>query len=133
MLKPIKTEEQYKEYLKRIYVLMQKKLKENSKESDELETLSILVKDYENEVFPMDKPNPNEAIKFRLEQLGVTSEESEEELCTEHKIILDVRLEEHRKNPTSGKVWKELRKKDLEDSDSLEDFNNDFDESEWTW
>lgn len=83
MLKPIKTEEQYKEYLKRIYVLMQKKLKENSKESDELETLSILVKDYENEVFPMDKPNPNEAIKFRLEQLGVTSEESEEELSSD--------------------------------------------------
>ena len=39
----------------------------------------------------------------------ITSEESEEELTTEHKIILDERLEEHSKNPTSGKVWKEVK------------------------
>jgi len=109
MLKPIKKEEQYKEYLKRIYALMQKELKENSKESVELETLSILIKDYENEVFPMDKPNPTGAIKFRLEQLDVSSEESEEELSIEHKIILDERLDEHTKNPTSGKSWIEVK------------------------
>lgn len=104
MLKQIKTEEQYREYLKRIYALMQKELKEKSKESDELETLSILVKDYENEVFPMDKPNPTGVIKFKLMQLGVTSEESEKELSIKHKIILDERLDEHTKSPTSGNL-----------------------------
>ncbi len=56
MLNSIKTEEQYKEYLKRIYALMQKELKENSKESDELETLSILVKNYEKAHYPIEKP-----------------------------------------------------------------------------
>lgn len=71
-IKPIKTESQYEDSLKRIYELIQKDVKPNSKDSDELEILSILVKDYENEVYPMDKPNPIEAIKFRLEQLGVT-------------------------------------------------------------
>ena len=39
----------------------------------------------------------------------ITSEESEEELSKEQKIILDERLEDHRKNPSSGKVWKEVK------------------------
>jgi len=72
MIKPIKTEEQYDISLRRIYELMQKEIQPNSKESDELEILSILVKDYENNVYPMQMPNPIEAIKFRLEQMGVS-------------------------------------------------------------
>lgn len=71
MLKPIKTDEQYEGYLERIYGLMQKNLKADSKESDELEILSILVKTYEQEHYPVEKPNPIEAIRFRLDQMGV--------------------------------------------------------------
>jgi len=44
----------------------------NSAESDELEVLSILVKQYEQEHYPIPKPNPLEAIKFRLEQMGLS-------------------------------------------------------------
>lgn len=47
--------EGYEENLKRIFELMQTEIKPGSKESDELEALSILVKDYENEIYPMDK------------------------------------------------------------------------------
>lgn len=50
-------------------LLMQKDIKESSIESDELEVLVILVKDYENEHFSIPKPNPVEAIRFRLEQV----------------------------------------------------------------
>ncbi|MEH7889214.1 addiction module protein [Elizabethkingia meningoseptica] len=39
----------------------------------------------------------------------ITSEETEEELNSVHKAILDERLDEHIKNPSSGKPWKELR------------------------
>lgn len=56
MVNPIKTEKQYKEYIERIYVLLQKDIKENSKESNELEVLSILVKKYEEQYFPIEKP-----------------------------------------------------------------------------
>lgn len=56
MVKPIKTEKQYKEYIERIYVLLQKDIKENSKESNELEVLSILVKKYEEKYYPIEKP-----------------------------------------------------------------------------
>ena len=78
MLKPIKNNKTYEAGLARIYELIQKNLKANSVEADELEILSILVKEYENEHYPVPKPNPIEAIKFRLEQLGM----SESELST---------------------------------------------------
>jgi HTH-type transcriptional regulator/antitoxin HigA len=42
---------------------MEKGVKPNSKESDELEILSILVKQYENEHYPVPKPNPLDAIR----------------------------------------------------------------------
>ena len=78
MIKPIKNNAQYESSLSRIYTLMQKDLKVNSPESDELEILSILVKEYENVHFPMPKPKPLEAIKFRLEQKGMTESELSE-------------------------------------------------------
>jgi len=68
MIKPIKNNKQYELALSRIYDLMQKDLKPNSNDSDEIEILSILVKDHENEYFPMPKPTPLEAIRFRMEQ-----------------------------------------------------------------
>ena len=67
MLRPIKNSEQYEKALDRAYALMQKNIKPDSKESDELEILSILIKEYENEHYPVPNPNPIEAIKFRLE------------------------------------------------------------------
>lgn len=72
MLRPIKSEQQYEEALARIYELMQKDLKENSKQADELEIISLLVKEYESVHFPVPKPNPIEAIKFRIEQMGIS-------------------------------------------------------------
>ena len=54
---------------------MQTDVKENSPESDELEILIILVKEYENEHYPMPSPNPLEAIKFRLDQMGMSEKE----------------------------------------------------------
>ena len=75
MLKPIKTNEQYDEALARIYALMQTDIAENSAQSDELEVLSILTKQYENKHYPIPTPNPLEAIKFRLDQMGLSEKE----------------------------------------------------------
>ena len=72
MLKPIKSNKQYQDALERVYQLMQKNIQPGSKQSDELEVLSILVKDYEHGQYPLAKPNPLEAIKFRLEQVNMT-------------------------------------------------------------
>lgn len=78
MLKPIKNSQQYENALARAYALMQKNIKPDSKESDELEILSILIKEYENERYPVQKPNPIEAIKFRLDQMNMSEVELSE-------------------------------------------------------
>lgn len=75
MLKPIKTEEQYDDALTRVYELMQSDIDEGSKASDELEVLSILIKGYEVVHHPVPSPNPLEAIRFRLDQMGMSEKE----------------------------------------------------------
>lgn len=75
MLKPIKNKEEHSNYLARAYELIQQDLVPDSKESDELEVISILIEAYEKENFPIEAPSPIEAILFRLEQLGMTTKE----------------------------------------------------------
>lgn len=53
MLRLIRTEEQHEDTLARIYELMQLDLQPDSEESDEMEILSMLVKKYENEHYPV--------------------------------------------------------------------------------
>lgn len=75
MLKPIKTEEEYNNALAHVYELMQTDITEGSSNSDELEVLSILVKEYEFIHYPVAYPNPVEAIKFRMEQMNISDHE----------------------------------------------------------
>lgn len=75
MLRPIKDRKQYDDYLARAYELMQQELKPNSKNSDELEVISILIENYEKTKFPIDSPTPIEAILFRIDQLGMKKSE----------------------------------------------------------
>jgi HTH-type transcriptional regulator/antitoxin HigA len=67
-LKVIKTEKQYQAALSRLEEIFDSK--KGSKTADELELLSLLIEKYENESSPIDLPDPIEAIKFRMEQLG---------------------------------------------------------------
>lgn len=78
MLKPIKTKKDCDIALERVYNLMQKDIIPNSKESDELEILSILIKEFESKNFKLPKPNPIEAIKFRLEQQNMSEKDLSE-------------------------------------------------------
>ncbi|MNF86333.1 Helix-turn-helix domain protein [compost metagenome] len=67
-IKPIKTEKDYNQALERLEEIFD--AKSGSSEGDELEVLGILIDQYENEHFPIGLPDPIEAIKFRMEQLG---------------------------------------------------------------
>lgn len=69
-IKLIKNKHDHVEALARIKALMDENLVPDSKEADELEVLSLLIEHYELENFPIEKPDPIEAIKFRMEQLG---------------------------------------------------------------
>lgn len=69
-IKPIKTEQDYQEALDRLEVIFD--AKKGSPEGDELEILGLLIEKYESMHFPIDLPDPIEAIKFRMEQMGYT-------------------------------------------------------------
>ena len=66
----IKTEEQYDIAMERIDELFDSK--PNTKEFDELELLVMLVDAYEDKHYPIEAPDPIEAIKFRMEQQGLS-------------------------------------------------------------
>jgi HTH-type transcriptional regulator / antitoxin HigA len=68
-LKPIKTDADHEGALKEIERLWG--AAEGTADGDRLEILTTLVEVYEEAHFPMDMPDPIEAIKFRLEQQGV--------------------------------------------------------------
>ena len=67
-LKPIKSESDYHEALKAIELLWG--AEEGSTDGDRLDVLATLVEAYEESHFPIDIPDPIDAIKFRLEQQG---------------------------------------------------------------
>ena len=82
MLKPIKTEREYDNALAHVYELMQTDIIEGSETSDELEILSLLIKEYELMHYPIPYPNPIEAIKFRMEQMNLSENELSDLLGT---------------------------------------------------
>lgn len=67
-IKPIKTKEDYSQALERLELIFDAKI--GSSKGDELEVLGILIEQFENENFPIGLPDPIEAIKFRMEQMG---------------------------------------------------------------
>tara|TARA_R110002050_G_scaffold300453_2_gene469975 strand:- start:68 stop:442 length:375 start_codon:yes stop_codon:yes gene_type:complete len=66
---PIRNEKDYQNALERLELIFD--AKKGSEKGDELEILSILIDRYENENFPIGMPDPIEAIKFRMEQMGM--------------------------------------------------------------
>ena len=72
-IRPIKTEEDYNRALNRLDEIFA--AKPDSTEGDELEILGILIENYEEEHFPMDSPDPIEAIKFRMDQIGLDQQD----------------------------------------------------------
>lgn len=109
-LKPIKTELDYRQALERLEVIFD--AKSGSKEGDELEILGILIEKYENEYFPVELPDPIEAIKFRMEQMNYTQNDlanviglksrASEVLSKKRKLSIEMirRLHEYMHIPT---------------------------------
>ena len=74
-LKPIRNEADYEAALAEIERLWGTRA--GTAEGDRLDILATLVDAYENEHYPMDQPDPIEAIKFRMEQQGLTRKDLE--------------------------------------------------------
>lgn len=104
-LRPIKTKKDYQQALERLNVIFD--AKKGTPEGDELEILGMLIEQYEDDQFPIDLPDPIEAIKFRMEQLGYSQSDlakvvglksrASEILSRKRKLSLDMIRQLHDK------------------------------------
>ncbi|GIK97831.1 MAG: DNA-binding protein [Alphaproteobacteria bacterium] len=83
-VKPIRTKRDHGAALKEIERLWGAKT--GTPEGDRLDVLATLIDAYEAEHHPMDPPDPIEAIKFRMEQQGLTRKDLEEIIGTRTRI-----------------------------------------------
>lgn len=72
-IRPIKTKQDYNSAIKRIEELWG--AKKDSPKGDELNLLVTLVESYEMKHYPIAPPDPIDAIKFRMEQMGMTKDD----------------------------------------------------------
>lgn len=68
-IKPIKSEKEYNQALSRMEVLFDSAV--GTTESDEADILALLIDDYEHKNYPIEAPDPIEAIKIRMEEMGL--------------------------------------------------------------
>src|SRR5258708_4613603 len=83
-VKPIRTRRDYEAALKEVERLWGAKAKTG--DGDRLDVLATLIDAYEAVQYPMDPPDPIEAIKFRVEQQGLTRRDLEELIGTRTRI-----------------------------------------------
>jgi HTH-type transcriptional regulator/antitoxin HigA len=83
-VKVIRTEEEYKEALGHLESLMD--AAPGSPEEDTLEVLSLLIERYEEEHFPVNLPDPIQAIKFRMEQQSLTQKDMQKYIGSQSKV-----------------------------------------------
>ena len=74
-IRPINTSADYRAALKEIEALIG--AKKDSPEGDRLDVLATLADAYEEKRFPIEAPDPVEAIQFRMEQMGLTRKDLE--------------------------------------------------------
>ncbi|MEX0813477.1 MAG: helix-turn-helix domain-containing protein [Chitinophagales bacterium] len=83
-IKPIKTEQDYNESIKRIEELWGAKT--DTPEGDELDLLITLGEAYEMKHYPIAPPDPVDAIKFRMEQMGMSKADMVKYLGSQSRV-----------------------------------------------
>ena len=70
-IKVIQTEQQHRAYLEEVHALILKMPQLGTPESDRLELLTVLIEAYENTKYPVEPPDPIDAIVFRMQEKGL--------------------------------------------------------------
>ena len=76
-LKPIRTEADYQAALQAVAPYFEHEPQAGSDEADQFEVLLLLIEHYEASHYPIAPPDPVEAIRFRMEQAGLTPKDLE--------------------------------------------------------
>lgn len=71
-IRPIRSDSEYRTALKEVSALFDCEPEPGTPEGDAFEVMLTLIEAYETKHFPVDLPNPVEAIKFRMDQSGLT-------------------------------------------------------------
>ncbi len=83
-IRPIKTEQDYNDSIKRIEKLWG--AKKDTPQGDELDLLVTLVESYEMKHYPIAPPDPVDAIKFRMEQMDMTKADMVKYLGSQSRV-----------------------------------------------
>ena len=83
-IKPIKTKKDHEAALKKIETLWE--AKPNTPDGDMLDILTTLVEVYEQKHYPIPPPDPIEAIKFRMDQLGLKQSDLAEAMGGKNRV-----------------------------------------------
>ena len=74
-LKIIKTKKQYKQWLEWVDVQFENKVKANTPQGEKLQVALLLIKQYEEANFPIPLPDPIDAIKVKMNELGLKNKD----------------------------------------------------------
>ncbi|MDP1728306.1 MAG: transcriptional regulator [Bacteroidota bacterium] len=74
-LKIIKTEKQYQKCLDWVDEMFDKKIKPNSVDGEKVQIALLLIKQYEDDKYPIPFPDPIEAIKLKMEERGMKNKD----------------------------------------------------------
>ena len=85
-INPIRNESDYRATLKEVSVLMEHDPRPDSPEGERLDVLVTLVQAYEARHHPVDPPDPIEAIRFRMDQAGLTVADMVEYIGPTHRV-----------------------------------------------
>jgi HTH-type transcriptional regulator / antitoxin HigA len=99
-IRPIKTTEDYRETLREIESLMGAAA--DSPEGERLDVLVTLVEAYERQHFPLDLPDPVAAIKFTMEQRGLTVKDLEPMIGHSNRVY---EILNHKRPLTLKMIW----------------------------
>lgn len=100
-IKPVKTDADYRAALKEIESLMM--VETDTPEGERLDVLVTLVEAYEKRHFPLDLPDPVEAIKFRMDQMGLSPKDLEPMIGRLNRVY---EVLNHKRPLTLKMIWK---------------------------
>ena len=100
-IKPIKTDADYRTALKEVESLMM--AEPNTPEGKKLDILVTLIEAYERKHFPLDLPDPVEAIKFEMEQKGLTIKDLEPMIGKSNRVY---EILNRKRSLTVKMIWK---------------------------
>ncbi|MBP6018662.1 MAG: helix-turn-helix domain-containing protein [Burkholderiaceae bacterium] len=102
-IRPIRTTADYKATLKQVAQLMEQDPELGTPEGDCLDVLVTLVQSYEARHYPIDLPDPIEAIKFRMEQAGLTAKDLEPMIGQRNRVY---EILNRKRSLTLPMIWK---------------------------